>query len=138
MSGVYKWPQGTTYQGQWQNGRRHGLGIEYRGNWSYKGEWTQGNKGRYGVRCSNLSQARYEGTFANGLQDGYGSETYADGGNFQGQWFRGMCVQAIRFYKWEIINLKKNYSRVYDLVLFSPQACDMASESGSRPVTVQC
>ena len=91
VSGVYKWPQGTTYQGQWQNGRRHGLGIEYRGNWSYKGEWTQGNKGRYGVRCSNLSQARYEGTFANGLQDGYGSETYADGGNFQGQWFRGAC-----------------------------------------------
>merc|ERR1719206_198381 len=29
-------------------------------------------------------------TWANGLQDGYGSETYADGGTYQGQWLRGM------------------------------------------------
>ena len=37
--------------------------------------------GRYGVRQSSISNAKYEGTWANGLQDGYGSETYADGGN---------------------------------------------------------
>ena len=36
--------------------------------------------GRYGVRQSNISNAKYEGTWANGLQDGYGSETYADAG----------------------------------------------------------
>ncbi|KAK9509828.1 hypothetical protein O3M35_004732 [Rhynocoris fuscipes] len=46
----------------------------------YRGEWTQGFKGRYGVRQSSTSNAKYEGTWANGLQDGYGSETYADGG----------------------------------------------------------
>ena len=46
----------------------------------YRGEWTQGFKGRYGVRQSATSNAKYEGTWANGLQDGYGSETYADGG----------------------------------------------------------
>lgn len=46
----------------------------------YRGEWTQGYKGRYGVRQSATSTAKYEGTWANGLQDGYGSETYADGG----------------------------------------------------------
>jgi hypothetical protein len=37
--------------------------------------------GRYGVRQSDISNAKYEGTWANGLQDGYGSETYADSGN---------------------------------------------------------
>ena len=37
--------------------------------------------GRYGVRQAIVSNARYEGTWANGLQDGYGSETYADGGS---------------------------------------------------------
>lgn len=42
------------------------------------------------MRCSLLSPLRYEGTWANGLQDGYGSETYADGGTYQGQWQRGM------------------------------------------------
>lgn len=45
---------------------------------------------RHGVRCSLLSPLRYEGTWANGLQDGYGSETYADSGTYQGQWQRGM------------------------------------------------
>ena len=29
-----------------------------------------------------VSNAKYEGTWANGLQDGYGSETYADGGQY--------------------------------------------------------
>ena len=71
---------GSTYEGQWQNGKRHGLGVESRGRWLYRGEWTQGFKGRYGVRQSAASCAKYEGTWANGLQDGYGSETYADSG----------------------------------------------------------
>uniref|UniRef100_A0A182MSZ2 Junctophilin n=1 Tax=Anopheles culicifacies TaxID=139723 RepID=A0A182MSZ2_9DIPT len=66
------------------------MGIEVRGRWVYRGEWTQGFKGRYGVRQSVSSTAKYEGTWANGLQDGYGSETYADGGSYQGQWQRGM------------------------------------------------
>ena len=43
---------------------------------------------------SNFSPARYEGTWANGLQDGYGSETYADGGYFQGISFY-TCPQII-------------------------------------------
>ncbi|KAJ8982065.1 hypothetical protein NQ317_001474 [Molorchus minor] len=81
---------GSCYEGQWQNGKRHGLGVESRGRWIYRGEWTQGFKGRYGVRQSNTSTAKYEGTWANGLQDGYGSETYADDGTYQGQWMRGM------------------------------------------------
>jgi hypothetical protein len=71
---------GSSFEGQWQNGKRHGLGVETRGRWIYRGEWTQGFKGRYGVRQSTTSTAKYEGTWANGLQDGYGSETYADGG----------------------------------------------------------
>lgn len=57
--------------------------METRGRWLYRGEWTQGYKGRYGVRQSTTSNAKYEGTWANGLQDGYGSETYADGGKSQ-------------------------------------------------------
>jgi hypothetical protein len=73
---------GSSFEGQWQNGKRHGLGVETRDRWLYRGEWTQGYKGRYGVRQSTTSNAKYEGTWANGLQDGYGSETYADGGQY--------------------------------------------------------
>lgn len=78
---------GSSFEGQWQNGKRHGLGIETRGRWIYRGEWTQGFKGRYGVRQSASSTAKYEGTWANGLQDGYGSETYADGGKIANKIF---------------------------------------------------
>ena len=59
--------------------------MESRGKWLYRGEWTQGFKGRYGVRQSTTTPAKYEGTWANGLQDGYGSETYADGGERLGR-----------------------------------------------------
>lgn len=78
--GVYTWPSGNTYEGYWSQGKRHGLGIETKGQWIYKGEWTHGFKGRYGVRINVVSGAKYEGTWNNGLQDGYGTETYADGG----------------------------------------------------------
>ena len=44
------------------------------------GEWSAGFKGRYGVRESTESGAKYEGTWTTGLQDGYGVENYADGG----------------------------------------------------------
>uniref|UniRef100_A0A0B7ABV3 Junctophilin n=1 Tax=Arion vulgaris TaxID=1028688 RepID=A0A0B7ABV3_9EUPU len=89
ISGVYTWPSGNAYKGQWFQGKRHGLGVENKGRWMFKGEWTQGFKGRYGVRASTSSGAKYEGTWTTGLQDGYGCESYADGGTYQGQWYRG-------------------------------------------------
>ncbi|KAM9808354.1 junctophilin-3 [Neosynchiropus ocellatus] len=90
LLGVYTWPSGNTYQGTWGQGKRHGVGVENKGRWVYRGEWTHGFKGRYGVRESTGMSGKYEGTWNNGLQDGYGTETYSDGGTFQGQWVGGM------------------------------------------------
>lgn len=78
--GVYTWPSGNTYHGTWAQGKRHGTGVENKGRWVYKGEWTRGFKGCYGVRESMGMSGKYEGTWNNGLQDGYGTETYSDGG----------------------------------------------------------
>ncbi|XP_074645047.1 LOW QUALITY PROTEIN: junctophilin-1-like [Tubulanus polymorphus] len=89
ISGVYTWPSGNQFEGQWLQGKRHGLGVESKGRWVYRGEWTQGFKGRYGTRTSINSGAKYEGTWTTGMQDGYGVESYADGGTYQGQWLRG-------------------------------------------------
>lgn len=80
--GVYIWPSGNTYEGMWTKGKRHGEGVETKGRWIYKGEWTTGFKGRYGVREALTSAAKYEGSWVTGMQDGYGVETYADGGEF--------------------------------------------------------
>ena len=75
------WPNGSEFAGQWMQGKRHGLGVERRGRWTYRGEWTQGSMGRYGVRHGpQNSVAKYEGTWTTGFQDGYGRETYTDGG----------------------------------------------------------
>jgi len=83
-SGVYTWPNGSQFGGQWMQGKRHGLGVERRGRWTYRGEWTQGAMGRYGVRHGpHDSVAKYEGTWTSGLQDGYGRETYSDGGKYK-------------------------------------------------------
>uniref|UniRef100_A0A8C6TI03 Junctophilin-3 n=1 Tax=Neogobius melanostomus TaxID=47308 RepID=A0A8C6TI03_9GOBI len=81
LLGVYSWPNGGAYKGTWAQGKRHGVGVETKACWEYRGEWTQGFKGRYGQLESSTSGARYEGTWSNGLQDGYGTETYSDGGN---------------------------------------------------------
>lgn len=81
LSGVYVWPNGHRFEGEWLSGRRHGLGVEYRGKWTYQGEWEEGFKARYGVQKSQ-SGARYEGSWTSGLQEGYGIEIYADGGTF--------------------------------------------------------
>ncbi|KAM7413966.1 hypothetical protein PAMA_018993 [Pampus argenteus] len=90
LLGIYTWPSGNTYQGTWAQGKRHGVGVENKGRWVYKGEWTHGFKGCYGLRESTGTSGKYEGTWNNGLQDGYGTETYSDGGTFQGQWVGGM------------------------------------------------
>jgi len=90
VSGSYLWQNGNVYTGQWSEGKRNGLGTEKKGRWVYRGEWTHGFKGRFGVRTSDLSGARYEGTWTTGVQDGYGMETYADGGTYSGQWLDGM------------------------------------------------
>jgi junctophilin len=54
MSGVYKWTNGAVYEGRWQNGKRHGVGVEYNGKWIYKGEWSQGLKGKFWFLMSLL------------------------------------------------------------------------------------
>ncbi|KAB0407578.1 hypothetical protein E2I00_004118, partial [Balaenoptera physalus] len=76
--GGYTWPSGNTYQGYWAQGKRHGLGVETKGKWMYRGEWSHGFKGRYGVRQSLCTPARYEGTWSNGLQDGKRSSVRSD------------------------------------------------------------
>lgn len=90
VNGVCRWMSGTTYGGQWLQGKQHGLGVETKGHWTYKGEWTHGCKGRYGSCRSMQSNLRYEGSWTSGVKDGYGVETYPDEGTYHGQWMRGM------------------------------------------------
>lgn len=114
---------GSHYEGQWQNGRRHGLGVEQIGRQIYRGEWSKdGHKGRYGVRESTVSTAKYEGTWNEGYQDGSGCETYADGGK------RLRCVYLTRGLMHEII---------MDSVVLTTQAKLNEGEAAERETVKQ-
>lgn len=69
-------------------------GVETKGKWMYRGSGHMASRGRYGVRQSLCTLARYEGTWSNGLQDGYGVETYGDGGEPLRRWRLGCPGRA--------------------------------------------
>jgi len=87
--GLYEWPNGDTYLGKWSDGYRHMLGVETREGWIYKGEWNQGVKGKFGVLTNLRNGVRYEGNWKGSSKNGLGTETYSDGGTYQGEWCLG-------------------------------------------------
>lgn len=42
--GVYKWPDGSIYEGEVKDGLRHGYGIYKIDDATYEGEWKEGKK----------------------------------------------------------------------------------------------
>lgn len=77
--GVYVWPSGNLYAGGWLKGKRHGEGVQIKGRWIYRGAFTSGFYGRYGVKESLTTCARYEGSWHLNQFDGFGVETNSDG-----------------------------------------------------------
>ena len=74
--GTMKWTDGAVYQGQWQNGKRHGKGVMRYG--SSDSTWEDGDV--------------FEGIWRwNEIADGFeGTMTFADGGLYVGKWFKGL------------------------------------------------
>ena len=59
--GVYKWPDGSIYKGNYKGGKFHGQGV-----------WT-GSIGR-----------SYEGEYVEGLEEGFGILRLLDGSKYEG------------------------------------------------------
>lgn len=81
ISGVYTWPGGKQYMGDWKGAFRSGLGVETRADGTnYSGEYSQNTMGPLGVL--NLpTHGLYLGMWdPTGVQEGDGVEAYADGG----------------------------------------------------------
>ena len=65
------WKDGSTYQGSWKNGKFHGKGI-------------------HRDTLSDGDVVTYEGEYKNDLRDGYGKITYGTGGSYyEGYWANG-------------------------------------------------
>lgn len=88
--GVFSWPNGKHYSGDWKGPVRIGLGVEKRPDGTkYSGEFSQNVMGPLGV-LSLPTHGLYMGMWdSSGLQEGRGVEAYADGGFYRGQYKKG-------------------------------------------------
>ena len=93
---------GSSFEGHWQNGKRHGLGVETRGRWLYRGEWTQDKKhGNGRMICAN-GQEHFDGQWVDNKRHGRGSYKFGNGEIITGEWRNGggtapMCHGIVYF-----------------------------------------
>lgn len=113
--GKLQWNNGSSYEGEWQNGQRHGHGImkwdtcTYEGMWehdqfhgigsiswnngtSYEGNFVNGKRQGYGI----LKWARgdvYTGFFEDDMMHGKGIMIYYNGRKVEGEWNKGKLIR---------------------------------------------
>lgn len=83
-------PSHPIYRGEVLNGVPHGTGKKYFPDGSrYEGQWQNGQYSGDGILTWADKVSRYEGQFANGQRSGKGRMTYADGSTYEGDWKDG-------------------------------------------------
>ncbi len=84
--GVYKYQNGATYSGDFQQGKPHGIGtlIFANGN-KYVGQWSQSFRQGEG-KMIFASGEEYEGQFVASRFDGYGTYRFSNGNAYEGYW----------------------------------------------------
>jgi hypothetical protein len=86
--GIFIWPNGDKYQGEFSNGKVTGKGIMFFANKNkYQGEFLNGEihgKGEFFYENGNFKGDRYEGEFSNGKVTGKGKILKANGSYFEG------------------------------------------------------
>jgi hypothetical protein len=85
--GVVLYADKTTYNGQLENGIRHGEGkfIDIKGN-AYNGTWNNDQLDEKMVTVEYKNSGKYEGPLKNGVRHGKGSFTGKSGDLYKGTW----------------------------------------------------
>lgn len=91
--GVYQWPSGARYEGQFKNGQLHGSGKYTHADGSvYTGQYVMGQRHGQGTLVWSNGKS-YSGAWRHGVQHGYGKKTWTDGrtqvGTFHRNRFQG-------------------------------------------------
>lgn len=89
--GVYTYEnQFFHYEGQWENGLKHGHGKLTLGDGGhYEGAFVRGEIEGHGYRVYGLSGSTYSGQFHRGELHGQGLLRTASGGQYEGSWVYG-------------------------------------------------
>ena len=114
-TGIYRWMDGSTYDGEYADDLRHGFGRflwingeSYKGNYlkdertgkgiydwpdgsQYEGDFLAGTRHGWG-RFLSSEGVIYEGEWFDDLQHGTGTLNYLDGRTLQGVWRQGKLV----------------------------------------------
>jgi hypothetical protein len=87
--GPYRYPDGSSYSGQFMDGLNHGYGkIVYHDGSLYEGEFSKGlvnGKGRKVDSSGNY----YDGAWFEGEFHGYGTHVFREGNSYSGSWVCG-------------------------------------------------
>jgi len=87
--GVKTWADGTKYEGEWLNGKQHGMGtITLPNGMTYEGSWQEDKMNGEGT-IKNPDGTQYEGNFSNNEMDGHGVLTTSDGTVYNGEFKNG-------------------------------------------------
>ncbi|AGO84852.1 Morn repeat domain containing protein [Pandoravirus salinus] len=82
--GIYMWPDGSRYDGEFERGKSHGYGtVVHASGTIYEGEWRDDKEHGHGTVIYRDGN-RYEGNWAYGMRDGYGTFTWASGQVYKG------------------------------------------------------
>ena len=85
--GIYRWKDGSTYEGEYAEGKRHGIGkFLWVNGESYKGEYQNDERTGSGEYLWP-DGSRYSGQFLEGKRHGKGIFTSTDGVVYDGEWF---------------------------------------------------
>ena len=109
---IYLWPDGTLYDGGWQDNKRNGEGtltlpagikyvgafkddlfngqgtITYADGTTYTGAWRDSRRNGQG-KTTRSDGTTYDGAWADNMRNGQGTGTYADGTTYTGAWKDG-------------------------------------------------
>ena len=95
--GVMKYRDGSSYNGQWEVGKRHGNGImHYKNGDIYEGEWANDKRHGYGI-FNILDRGVYEGEWEFDKMSGQGILSHVVNGQrmqFRGTWQNGEQVEG--------------------------------------------
>jgi len=99
--GIMKFPDGSTYNGEWRRGNFHGHGRWQDAKHIYEGEWVDGKKEGFGwsIQVWSNNTFRYEGHWKTGQRHGFGVATFGSGGQYSG-WWANDNINGCGAFKW--------------------------------------
>ncbi|OQV14071.1 putative Radial spoke head 10-like protein B [Hypsibius exemplaris] len=91
--GIYRWSDGSVYEGNLREGMRHGYGrfFDAASGSFYSGSWHYAHMHDYGKMVFYGSDKNfYQGSWTAGVQWGHGLRQWPSGNFYEGQWARGL------------------------------------------------